>query len=192
MGIKAGVYDSGAGGLTVLKSLIEHKVADNFIYFGDTARAPYGIKSKQTIKRYAKECSSFLRSKGIDFLAVACNTVSALALQDVKETVCRGVIGTIKPIVDLISSDLTVKKVGIIGTQATIQSCVYEKAIKKLRPDIKVFSLATPLFVSLIEEGIRDKKVLSAVCSYYLRNFVKENIDLLLLACTHFPLMRER
>ena len=186
--MKIGVFDSGIGGLTIVKDLIKVFPASEIIYVGDTARVPYGTRSKDTIKKYAIEIATFLLSKEIDVLVVACNTVSAVALQTIKKISNIPVIGMIEPVVDEAVNYLGCKNIGVIGTNATINSESYERAIKKINGQIQVTSVACPLFVPLVEEGFYDNKVAQIVSKEYFQDKFK-NIDCLILGCTHYPLL---
>jgi glutamate racemase len=186
-----GIFDSGIGGLTVLKSLTERLPPSSYIYFGDTARTPYGPKSKNTIIRYSIENSIFLIEKKIDLLVLACNTASSLALDTLSSLFSIPVLGVIDPAVEKACCATRNGKIGIIGTKATIRSKIYEKKIKAKNPKIETFSGACPLFVPLIEEGYRNKDVIELVVRDYLAPLKKKNIDTLILACTHYPLLKE-
>jgi glutamate racemase len=185
-----GIFDSGIGGLTVLKSLTEKLPGASYVYFGDTARTPYGPKSQKTIIRYSIENSIFLLEKQIDLLVVACNTASALALDKLRSLFSIPVLGVIKPAVE--KACLTTKngRIGIIGTKATTQSGIYEKQIKNLNPKIEIFSQACPLFVPIIEEGYKSQEVIELIVKDYLASLKRKNIDTLILACTHYPLLQ--
>jgi len=182
-----GIFDSGVGGLTVLKELINILPNEKIIYFGDTARTPYGNKSKQTILSFSREIINFLISHEIKLLIIACNTVSANCYQDLKQEFNI-------PMVEVLSSGVNKsleatrnKKIGIIGTEATINSGEYEKKILLKAPDAKIFSKACPLFVPLAEEGWVNNKIAYDIARIYLEEF-KNKIDTLVLACTHYPL----
>ncbi len=167
---------------------------ERFVYLGDTARVPYGTKSLQTIERYAIENSSFLEARGIKLLVVACNTASALALPAIRKAVSVDVIGVIEPgasaAVESSANEKEAKGIGVIATEATIQSHAYASAIAKLAPSIKVIERACPLFVSLAEEGWAESDVAQQVATEYLQEIKREEVGTLVLGCTHYPILR--
>jgi glutamate racemase len=188
-----GIFDSGVGGLTVYRALHERLPDEHFVYLGDTARVPYGTKSLQTVERYAIENSLFLEAHGIKLLVVACNTASALALPAIRRAVSVDVIGVIEPgaraaVASSLKSEA--KNVGVIATEATIQSKAYASAIAKLAPEIKVIERACPLFVSLAEEGWAETDVALSVASEYLQEIKGDEVGTLVLGCTHYPILR--
>ncbi|MFQ3574146.1 MAG: glutamate racemase [Thermodesulfovibrionales bacterium] len=185
-----GIFDSGVGGLTVLKEIKTIMPKESIIYLGDTARVPYGTRSEETIKRYSSECANFLFGRGIKLLVIACNTASAISLEYIKELIPVPVIGVIEPGAISAVSQTKNKKVGIIGTEATIKSMAYKKAIHALDSTIEVFSKACPLFVPLVEEGWTSGEVAERVVNIYLNDLVKNHIDCLVLGCTHYPLLK--
>jgi glutamate racemase len=185
-----GIFDSGIGGLTVLKEIIAKLPEENTIYLGDTARVPYGIRSPETVTRYSFENTRFLLSQEIKILVVACNTASAVSLDAVKKEFPLPIIGVLEPGARAAVSATKTRKVGVIGTEATINSGAYEKAIKKLGADIEVFSLACPLFVPLVEEGWTGNDVAELVALKYLAALKDKRIDTLVLGCTHYPLLK--
>ena len=186
-----GIFDSGIGGLTVLKELMAALPRENTIYLGDTARVPYGIRSAETVTRYSFENTQFLLSQEIKMLVVACNTASAISLDAVKKEFPLPVIGVLEPGARAAAAATRTGKIGIIGTEATIGSGAYEKAIRKLDPDIQVFSKACPLFVPLAEEGWTENDVAVLVAERYLASFRTSGIDTLVLGCTHYPLLKK-
>jgi glutamate racemase len=186
-----GIFDSGIGGLTVLKEIVLKLPDENIIYLGDTARVPYGIRSAETVTRYSFENTNFLLSQEIKMLVVACNTATAISLEAVKKEFPLPVIGVLEPGARAAVAATRTRKVGIIGTEATINSGAYEKAIKRLAPDVEVTSLACPLFVPLAEEGWTDNDVAELVAEKYLAPFRDTGIDMLVLGCTHYPLLKE-
>ena len=186
-----GIFDSGIGGLTVLKELAAALPRENTIYLGDTARVPYGIRSAETVTRYSFENTQFLLSQEIKMLVVACNTASAISLDAVKKEFPLPVIGVLEPGARAAAAATRTRKIGIIGTEATIASGAYEKAIRKLDPDIQVFSKACPLFVPLAEEGWTENDVAVLVAERYLASFRTSGIDTLVLGCTHYPLLKK-
>jgi len=186
-----GVFDSGIGGLSVLKQFIRFLPFEKYIYLGDTARVPYGNKSEDTVKRYAKECSEFLVKQGVKMIVVACNTASSVALETVRETVGIPVIGMINPAASSAIRASINKKIGVIGTRATVNSGAYSKAIKDLagEENIEVFSQACPLFVPIVEEGWIMHKAARLIAEEYLQSIKDAKIDTLVLGCTHYPLL---
>jgi len=185
-----GIFDSGIGGLTVLKEIVSVLPDENIIYLGDTARVPYGIRSPETVTRYSFENTQFLLSQEIKMLVVACNTASAISLDAVKKEFPLPVIGVLEPGARAAVASTKKRKVGVIGTEATIGSGAYEKSIKRLAPDVDVCSRACPLFVPLVEEGWTDNDVAALVAEKYLAPLRGEGIDTLVLGCTHYPLLK--
>lgn len=186
-----GIFDSGIGGLTVLKELAAKLPDEDLIYLGDTARVPYGIRSAETVTRYSFENTRFLLSQEIKLLVVACNTASAISLEAVKREFPLPIIGVLDPGARAAVAATKTRKVGVIGTEATIGSGAYEKAIKRLAPEVEVHSLACPLFVPLVEEGWINNDVTSLVAEKYLAPLKGRVIDTLVLGCTHYPLLKE-
>ncbi len=186
--MKIGVFDSGIGGLTVVKSLLEHQLFEEIIYFGDTARVPYGIKDKNTIIRYAIEAVEFFKNFEIDLMIVACNTVSAYALDEMRESSSCPVIGVVEAGILATANALKDKSsnILILGTKATINSKAYEEGLKE-KGYINLQAKATGLFVPLVEEEIYDGEVLSATLKHYFSNLKKPTA--IILGCTHFPLI---
>jgi glutamate racemase len=185
-----GLFDSGIGGLTVLHKIIEVLPKENTVYLGDTARAPYGTKSVDTVVRYSFENSTFLVEKGVKLIVVACNTSSALALPGLKEKFSLPLIGVIEPGVRRAVQVTRNKRIGVIGTEATIQSGAYTKALKARDEGVEVYSRACPLFVPLVEEGWTDNAVVSITVEAYLGSLKQSGIDTLILGCTHYPLLK--
>ncbi len=186
-----GVFDSGIGGLTVLHQIIQALPRENTVYLGDTARAPYGTKSVETVLRYSYENSEFLIEKGVKVVVVACNTSTAIALGPLRRRLNLPVIGVIEPGVRRAIRSTKNKKVGVIGTEATIQSGAYTHALKAVDPAIEVYSRACPLFVPLVEEGWTDNEVVEMTVKAYLQGFRQSGIDALILGCTHYPLLKK-
>lgn len=188
--MKIGVFDSGIGGLTVVKSLLEHALFEEIIYFGDTARVPYGIKDKNTIIRYAIEAVEFFKNFEIDLIIVACNTVSAHALDEMRENSACPVIGVVEAGILATVNALTNKNsnILILGTKATVNSKAYENGLKK-RAYNNLESKATSLFVPLVEEEIYSGEVLEATLKHYFKDVKKP--DAIILGCTHFPLISQ-
>ncbi|MDD4341564.1 MAG: glutamate racemase [Kiritimatiellae bacterium] len=186
-----GVFDSGVGGLTVLKELIGAVPFENVIYFGDTARVPYGTKSRESVIKYSGEIVEFLVDKKVKLILAACNTVSSLALPVIRKAARVPVIGVLEPGARCAVKLSKTGKIGVIGTTATINSCAYEKALRKYCPGISVVSQACPLFVPLIEEGWTDKKITREIVKEYLAPFVNSEVDTVILGCTHYPLIKK-
>lgn len=190
-----GVFDSGVGGLTVLKSLIKTLRNENFIYFGDVARLPYGTKSEQTIKRYGFQDAKFLIEKGVKLIVVACNTVSSVALDYLQEIFNIPIVGVIEPAAE-IALEKAKNSIGIIGTLATIKSGKYSYFIKKFasekQKNVEVYQQATSLLVPFIEDGWKNSKILKDVISEYFKiNDFINKIDTLVLGCTHYPIIQD-
>ncbi len=185
-----GIFDSGVGGLTVFHELMRRLPAENLIYLGDTARVPYGIKSADTVTRYALEITHFLMEQEIKLLVVACNTVSSVALSALQEHFPIPVVGVLVPGARAAVRDSRARKVGVIGTESTIGSNAYVRAIHDLDPDVEVFTRACPLFVPLAEEGWGDHPLTVSIVREYLKDFQGTGIDTLVLGCTHYPILR--
>ena len=184
-----GVFDSGIGGLTVLKEIRKVLPNEKIFYFGDTARVPYGEKTKELITRYSKEIVEFLLDKEVSAIVVACNTATALALEELRKTFKIPIIGVIKAGAKTAINTTKSGNIGVIGTKATVNSKRYEEEIKKLSENVKVIAKACPLFVPAVEEGILDGKLVDQIIKTYLDDFEKE-IDTLILGCTHYPLLK--
>ena len=186
-----GIFDSGIGGLTVVKAIQAALPSERIIYFGDTARVPYGSKSQITIRKYAHDDIAILMRYQPKMIIVACNTVSALAL-DVVEKACGNipVLGVLKAGAKLAVQTTNNNRIGVIGTQATVCSNAYAFAINMLNPEIEVISQACPLFVPLAEEGFIDHPATKLIAKEYLTEFRKQEIDTLVLGCTHYPILR--
>lgn len=184
-----GVFDSGLGGLTVVKEIRRRLPSENIIYVGDTARVPYGTKSPATIRRYALQISFFLLQKRVKAIVVACNTVSAVALAALR-TLPIKVYGVIEPGARAAVLGSDSKRVGVIGTPATVASHAYKSAIQRHSPKARVWETACPLFVPLVEEGWTDHAVTRQVAREYLKPVLSHNIDALVLGCTHYPLLK--
>jgi glutamate racemase len=185
-----GIFDSGIGGLTVFKAIAEKFSDANIFYLGDTARVPYGNKSKETIIRYSLECANFLKKNfDITLLIVACNTASSYAVDLLKSYLNIPVIDVINPGVEYALKISKTKRIGVIGTQATIRSNSYQKLLKE--KGAKVFSKPCPLFVPLVEEGRITGKITKLIIEDYLQEIIDKDIDTLILGCTHYPLLKE-
>ncbi|MDR0762014.1 MAG: glutamate racemase [Campylobacteraceae bacterium] len=187
--MRAGVYDSGVGGLTVAKSLIEHKLFDEIVYFGDTARVPYGTKESKTIIKYSLEALELLKSFDIDIMIVACNTVSAYALEELQKNASFKIFGVIEPGVLAAVNRLKEQNssILILGTKATIASGQYEKLLRQNGYN-NLISLNPSLFVPIVEEGLFEGEVLQSTMEHYFKN-IKQEPDAVILGCTHFPLI---
>lgn len=185
------MFDSGIGGLTVLRAITDRLPDERIIYFGDTARLPYGTKSKETITRFSREIVEFLMGKNPKMIVVACNTASAYSLGDLKRAVDIPVVGVIEPGARAAVRATRNRKVGVIGTRATIGSGAYLDAVQADDPAVKVFSKDCPLFVPLIEEGWIDQQVTFDIAREYLKHLVECGVDTLILGCTHYPLLKK-
>ncbi|MDF2577761.1 MAG: Glutamate racemase [Chlamydiales bacterium] len=185
-----GIFDSGLGGLTVMKALMQLLPNEKLIYFGDTARVPYGNKSLQTIWHYSVENTLFLLQKKVKMIVIACNTASVAAGEQLSTFFKVPVIDVIKPNISYLAQVNIGKKIGVIGTKGTIRSGIYEKFIKQQIPGAEVISAACPLFVPLIEEGFIDKPYAEAIIYDELKPLIDAQVDTLLLACTHYPLIK--
>jgi len=186
-----GIFDSGVGGLTVLRELTKALPQEDTIYFGDTARVPYGTKSPDTVIRYSQEIASFLIKRDIKLLVVACNTASAVALPTLRRSLPVPVVGVIEPGAKRAAEVTRSGVVGVIGTSGTIRSSAYSRAIKRLNPDISVLAKPCPLFVPLAEEGWIDNDVTRMTARLYLEELREARVDTLVLGCTHYPLLKK-
>jgi glutamate racemase len=185
-----GVFDSGIGGLTVLRAIMETLPRENTVYLGDTARAPYGTKSVETVLRYSLENGEFLVEKDVKLIVVACNTSTAIALAHLRKQYTIPIIGVIESGVRCAVKTSKNKKIGVIGTDATIQSGAYTRALKAADARVEVYSRACPLFVPLVEEGWTDNGVVDLTVKNYLASLKQSGIDTLILGCTHYPLLK--
>ncbi len=187
--MRVGVFDSGVGGLSVVKSLLEHKLFEEIIYFGDTARVPYGVKDQNTIIRYSLEALEFFKNFEIDLLITACNTVSAYALDEMREHSECDVIGVVEPGVLALKNAITSTDANILilGTKATVKSGAYEKGLQTLGYQ-NLSAIATSLLVPIVEEGLYEGEVLQSALHHYFGNLEKTP-DAIILGCTHFPLV---
>lgn len=185
-----GVFDSGVGGLTVAREIMRQLPNEKIVYFGDTARVPYGSKSKDTILRYSRQIVCFLKTKNVKAIVIACNTASALALEEISNEIDVPIIGVVKPGAKVAAAGTKNRRIGIIATEATVQSQVYTDYIKAQDDNITVVSKACPLFVPLVEEGWIKDPVTEQVAKRYLAELQSEDIDTLVLGCTHYPLLR--
>ena len=185
-----GVFDSGVGGLTVAREIMRQLPNENIVYFGDTARVPYGSKSKDNIIRYSRQIINFLKTKNVKAIVIACNTASALALDVVREEIDIPIIGVVEPGARAALEITQTKKIGVIGTEGTIRSAMYEKIIQERDPEAGVIGKACPLFVPLVEEGLLEDPVTDEIAQRYLSVLIDSGIDTLILGCTHYPLIR--
>ncbi|MDD3521174.1 MAG: glutamate racemase [Actinomycetota bacterium] len=184
-----GVFDSGLGGITVLKEIINLVPNENIIYFGDTARFPYGPRELSQVKNFALKIARFLVSKNVKMIVIACNTSTAAALSDIKQEIKVPVIGVIEPGARAAVNATESKRVGVIATKGTVESMAYDNAIKKIDKSIDVFSNPAPLLVDYVEKGIFEGRSLEKTICEYLNPLFTKSIDVLLLGCTHFPLI---
>ncbi len=185
-----GVFDSGIGGLTVARALFERLPHESVIYFGDTARVPYGPKSPDTVRRYSAEILAFLLQRGVKAVVVACNTSTAHALRHLQERSPVPVVGVIEPGARAAVAATNTGTIGVIGTAGTIASGAYERAITALRPDARVHAQPCPLFVPLVEEGWFEHPAAELIAREYLEPLKRANVDVLVLGCTHYPLIK--
>jgi len=186
-----GIFDSGVGGLTVFSEVEKTLPREEIVYFGDTARVPYGTKSKETVTKFSVENVEFLMKHNVKLVLVACNTASSLSIDFLKRCFRVPIIGVIEPGARNAVNVTRNSRVGVIGTNATIISGAYEKAIRKISPRIAVYSQKCPLFVPLVEEGWAESKATYDIASIYLKPLRKKNIDTLILGCTHYPLLKK-
>ncbi len=185
-----GIFDSGVGGLTVVKEIVKHLPSEQVYYLGDTARVPYGGRSAETVMRYSLENARFLMSKGVKIIVVACNTSSAVSLETLREKFPVPVVGVVEPGARAAVNKTKSKKVAVIGTETTIQSRSYDTAMKALDSSIEVSGLSCPLFVPLIEEGWTEGDIVTLTASKYLSTLKSDGVDALVLGCTHYPMIK--
>lgn len=186
-----GVFDSGVGGLTIVRELRRQLPQESILYFGDIARLPYGTKSSEQIRKFSEENTAFLESKGIKALVIACNSSSAAAYETLKKQCRFPVLDVITPAVEAAVAKTQNLRIGVLGTHATIESGAYTKALKSKSARIRVFSKACPLFVPLVEEGMVHTRIGADTVNFYLSTLKKEKIDTLVLGCTHYPLLKK-
>ncbi len=184
-----GVFDSGIGGLTVVKRLASVLPRESIVYFGDTARVPYGSKSNDTVIEYSIQNTKFLLSKNVKAVVVACNTASSVALPELRKRFDIPIIGVILPGADMAYKETRNGRIGVIGTRATINNAAYSNAIKEIDSNIEVFEKACPLFVPLVEEGWINHKATYEIAEEYLKELREKDIDTLVLGCTHYPIL---
>ncbi|MBQ9267658.1 MAG: glutamate racemase [Clostridia bacterium] len=181
-----GIFDSGVGGLTVLKEYLKELPNENYIYFGDTARLPYGSKSKNTIVEFSKQITEFLISQNVKLIVIACGTASAIAYQDLVKSFDLPIIDIISPTAKAVKDS----SIGVIATKATIKSQAWENEIHQYSPHTKIHSIACPLFVPIVEEGFADSEIAKLAVKEYLSAFEKSDITSLILGCTHYPILK--
>lgn len=186
-----GIFDSGLGGLTCVKKVMEIMPGENIIYFGDTGRVPYGTRSAQTIVKYVRQDISLLESLDIKFIIIACGTASSAALPAIRDEVASPIIGVLEPACRAAVNASRSGRIGVIGTAGTINSGKYLQTIKTLEPETEVFSRACPMFVPLVENGYTKGTVARIIAEEYLEDIKKQEVDTLILGCTHYPLLRE-
>ena len=185
-----GVFDSGVGGLTVAREIMRNLPDERIVYFGDTARVPYGSKSQETVIRYSRQIVRFLQTQHVKAIVIACNTASALALDAIEGELDIPILGVLRPGAKVAAETTKNKRVGVIATESTIRSGMYNRYIKAHDPDITVYGKACPLFVPLVEEGWLKDPVTEEVARRYLKELLEKDIDSLILGCTHYPLIR--
>lgn len=185
-----GVFDSGVGGLTVAREIMRQMPEERIVYFGDTARLPYGSKSKDTVIHYSEQIIRFLRTKEVKAIVIACNTASSFALEAVRKMEDIPIIGVINAGARAAVSATKNGKIGVIGTEGTINSGTYAEVLSEMKPGVEVFGKACPLFVPLVEEGLLHDSVTDEIASRYLSVLKEKYIDTLVLGCTHYPLLR--
>ncbi len=185
-----GVFDSGVGGLTVAREIMRQLPNENLVYFGDTARVPYGSKSPNTVLRFSRQIVNFLQTKDVKAIVVACNTASALALPTIQKEIDIPIIGVIEAGAKTACEVTETKHIGVIGTEGTIKSRIYTKCLMELDSEITVVGKACPLFVPLVEEGLVEDRITDDIASRYLGELKDYDIDTLILGCTHYPLIR--
>ncbi len=187
-----GVFDSGVGGLTVVRELVNRFPEESIVYFGDTARVPYGIKSKETVERFAVEDMSFLMRSNPKLVVIACNTASANAMDRLKKEFDCPIIDVVRPGASQACSETRTGRIGLIATEATVKSKAYEEEVGRLDPDMRIFARACPLLVPLVEEGrTADDPIVHAVVWEYLSEFKGLDLDTLILGCTHYPVIKD-
>ena len=185
-----GVFDSGVGGLTVAREIMRNLPSERIVYFGDTARVPYGSKSKEIVLKYSRQIVRFLQTQEVKAIVVACNTASAMALETIREEIDIPIIGVVKPGAKVAARTTRNKKIGLIGTRGTVNSELYPAIIHEYDPRIQVIGQACPLLVPLVEEGWLKDKVTVEVTKRYLDPLLEQGVDTLILGCTHYPLLR--
>ena len=185
-----GVFDSGVGGLTVAREIMRQIPQERIVYFGDTARVPYGSKSTDTLIRYTRQIVRFLQTQKVKAIVIACNTASAYALEEIEAELDIPIIGVVKPGAKVAAETTANGKIGVIATEGTIGSHIYLRYIKEINPEAEVIGKACPLFVPLVEEGLWQDPVTDEIAKRYLTELIDIGIDTLILGCTHYPLIR--
>ncbi len=185
---RCGIFDSGIGGISVAKEILKAKIFDEIIYYGDTARVPYGNKNESTIIRYSLEALEFLKNFDINFLVIACNTASAVAINELKKEASFPVLGVIEAGVEALKNENKNSNILLVGTKRTIKSNAYQNLLKK-NGFKNIISIATPLFVPLVEEGITEGEITDKIFDMYFKDINKEDIDIVILGCTHYPFL---
>ncbi len=185
-----GVFDSGVGGLTVAREIMRQLPNERIVYFGDTARVPYGSKSKETVMKYSRQIVNFLKTQQVKAIVVACNTASAYALDELEQEVDIPIIGVVRPGARAAIEATKNGKIGVIATEATINSGIYNRYIEKNDNSVKIIGKACPLFVPLVEEGLWEDPVTDEIARRYLTELIDSDIDTLILGCTHYPMIR--
>lgn len=185
-----GVFDSGVGGLTVAREIMRQLPDENIVYFGDTARLPYGSKSKESIIRFSRQIIRFLQTRKVKAIVIACNTATAQALETIQKEFDTPIIGVIAPGARAAVQETKNKKIGVIGTEGTIRSNMYTRVIREMEPEAEVAGKACPLFVPLVEEGFTKHHITEEVIDIYLREMRESEVDTMILGCTHYPLLR--
>ena len=185
------VFDSGLGGLTVFREILRQLPDENLIYFGDTARVPYGSKSRETIIHYTEQILNFLRTKEVKAIVVACNTVSAYALEELRDKVEVPIVGVVKPGAYAAVKQTKSRRIGVMGTEGTVRSGLYPSFIHEIDPSVLVFQKPCPLIVPLVEEGLWDDPLTTEAVRRYTRVFREEHVDTVIMGCTHYPLVRD-
>jgi len=186
-----GIFDSGVGGLTVYREVKRACPADDIVYFGDTGRFPYGVRSPRVIVQYSRQILRFLLSFAVKFVVVACNSASAMALKTIAPECPVPIVGVIKPVAGAAAAATRNKKIGVIGTEGTIASGSYTEAIRSINPELEVVGQACPLFVALAEEGYIDRPATRLIVADYLQPLKKAGVDTLVLGCTHYPILKK-
>lgn len=185
-----GVFDSGVGGLTVAREIMRQLPNERIVYFGDTARVPYGNKSKETVTKFSRQIVNFLKKQEVKAIVVACNTVSAYALEELEQETDIPIIGVMKPGARAAILATKNKRVGVIATEATVHSGIYTRYIKENDANVSTLERACPLFVPLVEEGLWEDPVTDEIARRYLSELIDSGIDTLILGCTHYPMLR--
>lgn len=186
-----GLFDSGLGGLTVAREVMRNLPDEKIVYFGDTARVPYGNKSQATVVRYSEQIVRFLLTQDIKAIVVACNTASAMALDAIRQLTDLPVLGVVQPGAIMAVKATKNKKIGVMATKSTISSGSYTREIRRLDPSVTVFGEPCPLLVPLVEEGWTSTHVTDEILRYYLDHLLEKKVDTIIMGCTHYPLLRK-